>query len=70
MTHRGGMVGWELGRRLKHEGIYVYIKLIHFVIQLKLHNIVKRLYSSDKFFFKKAHSNQRISIFSKAENHQ
>ena len=33
MMERGGM-GW-VGRRLKKEGIYVYIQLIHFVAQWK-----------------------------------
>ena len=31
-----GNWGGELGRRLKREGIYVYIQLIHFVVQQKL----------------------------------
>ena len=35
MTQRGGM-GKALGRRLKKDGIYVYIQLIHFVVQQKL----------------------------------
>ena len=28
--------GWDVGGRLKREGIYVYTQLIHFVIQQKL----------------------------------
>ena len=35
MTQRGGM-GKALGRRLKKDGIYVYIQLIHSVVQQKL----------------------------------
>ena len=43
--------GWdrERGRETKEGGdmgIYVYIKLIHFVIQQKLTHIVKQLYSN------------------------
>ena len=35
-----------VGGRLKREGIYVYIQLIHVVVQQKLTNIVKQLYSN------------------------
>ena len=31
-----GRAAGEKGRRLKREGIYVYLQLIHFVIQQKL----------------------------------
>ena len=40
--------GWDdglSGRRLKTEGMHVYIQLIHMVVQQK-HNIVKQLHTS------------------------
>ena len=46
--------GWDAGRgRLRREGAYVYVELIHTGIQQK-HNIAKQLYSNlkiNKFFF-------------------
>ena len=35
MTHRGGMVGGG-EREAQEEGMYVYIQLIHFVVQWKV----------------------------------
>ena len=35
-----------MGRRSKGKGIYLYIELIQFSVQQKLHNIVKQLYSN------------------------
>ena len=47
--------GWDAGGgRLRREGAYVYVELIHTGIQQK-HNIAKQLYSNlkiNKFFFK------------------
>jgi len=40
-------VGGGVGGRLKREGLYVYLWLIHLVVQQKL-NIVKQLYSNLK----------------------
>ena len=44
--------GWEVGvgRETPEEGVYVYIWLIHDVVQQK-HNILKQLYSNKKHFF-------------------
>ena len=52
--------GWDAGRgRLRREGAYVYVELIHTGIQQK-HNIAKQLYSNLKinkvFFLIKQHS--------------
>ena len=40
--------GWHEGAegRLRQEGIYEYIQLIHFAVEQKLPNIVKQLYAS------------------------
>ena len=49
--------GWDTGGgRLRREGVYVYVELIHTGIQQK-HNIAKQLYSNlkiNKFFLNKA----------------
>ena len=42
----------EVGGRFKREGIYVYIQLIHFVLQHK-NNMVKQSYSNEKLKLKK-----------------
>ena len=42
----------EVGGRFKREGIYVYIQLIHFVVQQK-NNMVKQSYSNEKLKLKK-----------------
>ena len=39
-------MGHGVGGKAKKEGIYVYIQLIHFVVQQKLTKIVKFLYSN------------------------
>ena len=39
------MIGEVVGGRSKREGIYVYVWLIHFLVQQK-HNIIKQLYST------------------------
>ena len=41
---------WGVGGRLKGQGIYVHIWLIHDLYSRKYHNIVKQLHSN--FFFK------------------
>jgi len=42
----------DVGGRFKREGIYVYIQLIHFVVQQK-NNMVKQSYSNEKLKLKK-----------------
>ena len=39
-------VGWELGGRLKKQGIYVYLWLIHIALGRNQHNIIKQLSSN------------------------
>ena len=40
-----GRMGGEVGERPRREGIYVYMWLIHFIIQQKLMQHCKQLYS-------------------------
>ena len=37
-----------MGREIGKEGIHVYMGLMHFIVQLKQHGIVKKLYSKKK----------------------
>ena len=52
----GWMVG-GVGGRLQREGIYVYIELIHFVVQQKLTQHCKAIILEFKKYIKKEESN-------------
>ena len=46
VTALWGGVEWEVGRRFKREGTYVYLRLIHVDVCRNQHNVVKQLSSN------------------------
>ena len=46
MIQKDGMGGHGVKVRLKVEGLYVYLKLIHIIVGRKQHNIVEQLSSN------------------------
>lgn len=63
MTYKGGMrYRWGVGGRLKIEGIYVYISLIHIVVQQQSTQHAKQLYSDKKTKNKVSHNKWTVAL--------